>query len=123
MTITAICVLTERSPAIGFGNTASLPADVTDSDGDGDTAEAVAIDPDGNARVFGGTVDIGAYEYQGTVSLNRETPSLTVTTGDDEFDLYDGGHHTPRGDLLRRYRGHGNDDYVRFLFGRWCNPP
>ena len=82
--------LTERSPAIDLGSTAALPGDVTDSDGDGDTAEAVPVDLDGNARVSAGPVDIGAYEYQGTVLPGRETPSLTVTTGDDAFDLYDG---------------------------------
>ena len=81
--------LTSRSPAIDLGDTARLPGDVTDSNGDGDAAEAIPLDLEGNARVFGDAVDIGAYEYQGTALPGRETPSLVVTTADDEFDLYD----------------------------------
>ncbi|MBN2477479.1 MAG: hypothetical protein JXB62_22930, partial [Pirellulales bacterium] len=69
--------LTERSPAIEMGNNASVPPDL-------------ATDFDGNARLYGPRVDIGAYEFQGAPPPGRETPSSLVTTLDDVFDLYDG---------------------------------
>jgi hypothetical protein len=51
-----------NSPAVNAGSNTYLPADVADVDGDGDTAETLPLDYAGNARVQGGTVDIGAYE-------------------------------------------------------------
>ena len=35
-------------------------------------------------------MDLGAYEFQGTLPGDRETASSVVTTTDDRFDLYDG---------------------------------
>ena len=82
--------LTARSPAIDGGDLAALPADVNDLDQDGDTAEPLPLDPDGNPRVYAGAVDIGAFEFQASSEPNREAPSLKVTTSEDVFDLYDG---------------------------------
>ncbi len=50
------------SPAINTGNTASLPADTADLDGDLDTAEILPYDLANSRRVKFGLVDMGAYE-------------------------------------------------------------
>ncbi len=52
------------SPCIDAGDTAALPADTADLDGDSDTTEDIPHDLDGNPRVVGGDVDMGAYEVQ-----------------------------------------------------------
>jgi hypothetical protein len=52
------------SPCIDAGDDLALPADAADLDSDGDTAEDVPYDLDGNPRVSGSYVDMGAYEYQ-----------------------------------------------------------
>jgi hypothetical protein len=56
--------LTGFSPAIDQGNVAHLPADTLDLDDDGDTAEVIPLDLAGNLRVYGDSVDMGAYEVQ-----------------------------------------------------------
>ena len=53
-----------NSPAINAGNNSYLPTDVADVDGDGNTSEVLPLDLAGNARIQGGTVDMGAYEVQ-----------------------------------------------------------
>ncbi len=52
------------SPAIDAGNTAFIPADVTDADGDGDVTEPLPFDLDGNPRAVAAP-DMGAYELAG----------------------------------------------------------
>ncbi|MHC4214300.1 MAG: right-handed parallel beta-helix repeat-containing protein [Planctomycetota bacterium] len=57
------------SPCIDAGDNNSVPADVADIDGDGNTVEAMPWDLDGHYRIGDGdcdgnsTVDMGAYEY------------------------------------------------------------
>jgi len=55
--------LPDGSVCINAGDNASLPLDVTDMDGDGDTEELLPLDIDGNPRIIGGTVDMGAFEH------------------------------------------------------------
>ena len=73
--------LTDRSLAINAGSN-PLAVDAA--------YNPLTIDLNGNPRIADGTVDIGAYEYQGPPASGREAPSLVVSTTDDEFDLYDG---------------------------------
>ncbi|MHC4787356.1 MAG: right-handed parallel beta-helix repeat-containing protein, partial [Planctomycetota bacterium] len=54
--------LTEGSPCLDAGSTSALPPDAHDLDGDGDTGEPLPVDLDGNPRVQGAAVDMGAYE-------------------------------------------------------------
>jgi hypothetical protein len=54
--------LSQGSPCIDAGDAAALPKDATDLDGDGDTEEPLPRDCQGNDRVAGGEVDLGAYE-------------------------------------------------------------
>ncbi|MBR0226704.1 MAG: caspase family protein [Thermoguttaceae bacterium] len=49
-------------------------------------ATVIRTDYAGNERLVGGTVDIGAYEYQ----ISTEAPSVTVTTLEDVVDPFDG---------------------------------
>jgi hypothetical protein len=57
------------SPCIDEGNNNSLPTDVYDLDGDGNTSEPIPWDLDGNPRIADGdndgnlVVDMGAYEF------------------------------------------------------------
>ncbi|MGV6814285.1 MAG: reprolysin-like metallopeptidase [Phycisphaerales bacterium] len=69
------------SPAIDMGDNASVPADLMDLDGDGDTGELIPVDYAGIDRFFDDpdtvdsgpsgapVVDAGAYEYQPTGSV------------------------------------------------------
>jgi hypothetical protein len=50
------------SPCVNAGNNSDLPPDTFDLDGDGNTTEPIPFDLGGNARVQGGTVEMGAFE-------------------------------------------------------------
>ena len=56
--------LQTSSAAIDSGDSARLPADTDDVDGDDDTTEAIPTDRAGNTRDVGTAVDMGAYESQ-----------------------------------------------------------
>jgi hypothetical protein len=56
--------LAGSSPCIDAGDTTALPADTADLDGDSDITEDIPHDLDGNPRVVGSEVDMGAYEVQ-----------------------------------------------------------
>jgi len=63
------------SPALDAGDATHLPADAFDLDGDGDTTEPLPIDLDGESRVVGAGIDLGAYE--GGVAVSNEPPVVT----------------------------------------------
>ncbi|MCL2118120.1 MAG: hypothetical protein FWH27_06790 [Planctomycetaceae bacterium] len=52
--------------------------------------EWLTTDLDGNDRIVGGIVDIGAYEFFEEIVIEPESPSLIVTTLEDIVDEYDG---------------------------------
>ncbi|MBT8485808.1 MAG: right-handed parallel beta-helix repeat-containing protein [Phycisphaerae bacterium] len=54
------------SPAIDAASLPGLPSDVTDLDGDGDVDEPLPLDLADDARVIGASVDMGAFEFQGS---------------------------------------------------------
>ena len=58
--------LMSDSSCIDEGDKTRLPADTLDLDGDGNTSEALPVDLNGNARVLGLQVDMGAYEQLGS---------------------------------------------------------
>ncbi|MEL6477471.1 MAG: choice-of-anchor Q domain-containing protein [Pseudomonadota bacterium] len=60
--------LLEGGAAEDRGDTAQIPADILDLDGDGDVAEALPLDARGALRLAGKAVDLGAFEVQ------REAP-------------------------------------------------
>ncbi|MDR1383866.1 MAG: hypothetical protein LBJ67_08495, partial [Planctomycetaceae bacterium] len=67
-------LLLPNSPAVNTGNNALIPAGIT-------------TDLNGNARIVGNAVDIGAYESSDVPDI--ETPSTIVTTENDIVNPYD----------------------------------
>jgi hypothetical protein len=57
------------SPAIDAGNNAFIPLDLTDDNHNNDVDEPAPFDLNGNSRLVGPIVDLGAYEWQGVSSL------------------------------------------------------
>ena len=75
-------VLRAGSPAIDAGNTAGLPADSADLDGDGDTAEPLPYDLTGAPRLHGSAVDVGAHERKASVQAGDELATSETGAGD-----------------------------------------
>ena len=71
--------LTEFSPAINVGTNAPFEA--------GGVAEGITTDLDGNDRIFGGTVDMGAYEFQSEPGVvpGGEDRRVLVSNASDEY--------------------------------------
>jgi hypothetical protein len=69
------------SPCVDAGDNDSLPTDDLDLDGDGNTTEPIPFDLGGNARVQGGTVDMGAWE--------GESEPGAPASGDNDLDQGD----------------------------------
>jgi hypothetical protein len=63
------------SQLINAGNGAVLPVDTTDLDGDSNKTELLPVDANGNARVVGSAVDIGAVEQV----ANRAPTSIALS--------------------------------------------
>ncbi|MFN0135493.1 MAG: right-handed parallel beta-helix repeat-containing protein [Phycisphaerae bacterium] len=77
------CNLLANSSAINGGNADSVPADLGDLDQDGNTAEQLPIDFNGDRRVRDVVVDRGAYEFQPPCDLDGDLDQ------DDDVDLTD----------------------------------
>jgi hypothetical protein len=76
------------SPLTDAGNTTKLPADTADLDKDGDTSEAIPLDIRGRNRVLDTSVDVGAYEFDSTVTFSVKV----IDSG--SLDIYSTGHKT-----------------------------
>ena len=68
------------SPAIDAADSSLLPADEFDIDNDGDTTEPLPLDVDGDPRIQGSNLDIGAQESSFTFDLVSDgiTPSDAI---------------------------------------------
>jgi hypothetical protein len=73
------------SPAVDAGDTAALPADTIDDDGDGDRAEPAPRDLAGNRRVRGAAIDLGAYEV--TSAISNTAPPLGMYGSSYSYQL------------------------------------
>jgi hypothetical protein len=76
--------LKASSPAIDAGSSTALPADSLDLDGDGNTSEVLPVDLNGNSRVLGSQVDMGAYEQAGS---GAGAGWVTLMTADLVYDV------------------------------------
>lgn len=74
-----------NAAARGYGNSGALPADVWDMDRDGDTAEPIPYDFNGNERVQG-TLNAGAYEDEIVVLVDQSASG--AGTGATWADAY-----------------------------------
>src|SRR5262249_30735413 len=87
--VQTVLILTNGA-AHNTGTTSALPLRTYDIDGDGNTSERLPLDAIGESRVFGASVDIGAFELQEApntppVLTAPSSPTYTETAGDDSF--------------------------------------
>ena len=78
--------LMSDSPCIDAGDKTLLPADALDLDGNGGTSEALPVDLEGDLRVLGLQVDMGAYEQLGS-GPGPGPGWMVVTTLDVLYDV------------------------------------
>jgi hypothetical protein len=64
------------SPAVDLGDNALLPADATDTDGDGDVSEQLPVDALFGARIENGTVDAGWIEISQEQNIQLNPTAL-----------------------------------------------
>jgi hypothetical protein len=76
------------SDAVDQGDASLLPQDVHDLDGDGDETEPLPFDLEGNVRVDGNALDIGAYESE-FVYLPK--PTVLFVDADSTYDSSEPG--------------------------------
>jgi hypothetical protein len=76
------------SPLTDAGDTTKLPLDTADLDKDGNTSEAIPFDIRGRTRVLDTSVDVGAYEFDSTVTFSVKV----IDNG--SLDIYSTGHKT-----------------------------
>jgi len=69
------------SPCVNAGSNAALPSDALDLDSDANTAEIIARDVGGGARIVDGTVDVGAYEARLDCNSNGVVDALDIVAG------------------------------------------
>jgi hypothetical protein len=69
-------------------DTTKLPLDTADLDKDGNTSEAIPFDIRGRTRVLDTSVDVGAYEFDSTVTFSVKV----IDSG--SLDIYSTGHKT-----------------------------
>ncbi|MBO1055424.1 MAG: hypothetical protein HEQ27_02390 [Dolichospermum sp. JUN01] len=81
--LTLTHALLSGSPAINAGNNSLIPADTEDLDADGNNSETIPFDNRGSGytRIYDGTVDIGAFEFQPAPNLNLSINDVTLTEG------------------------------------------
>jgi hypothetical protein len=96
------------SPAINAGDTSALPQDTNDLDGDNNTTEPLPLDLDGEQRLHGSAVDMGAYETVQPVAItlsglnttyDGSRQGVTVSTVPPNINVdvtYDGSATKPR---------------------------
>jgi hypothetical protein len=87
------------SPCIDAADNTAVPADTEDLDGDGDTTEPIPIDLEGNPRFVDDVdtldtglgdppiVDMGAYEFQGTIPFTVRVEGQLQAVSGDPHDL------------------------------------
>ena len=112
--------LSSGSPCIDAGNNTAVPPDTTDLDGDGDTAEPIPFDLDGNPRIINGNVDMGAYESpfgppSGLVSWWPGDGHANDIVGDNHGTLMNDATYAP-GKVNQAFSFDGVDDYVQIPY-------
>ena len=86
--------LLPSSPCLNAGDNDAVPPDRADLDHDGDINEPIPLDRAGNPRVFDGTVDMGAFELQGSPGqcvLTVNVQGRGTVTLDPPGGTYDAG--------------------------------
>lgn len=113
-------VVLSRSPMdnsflIDFGDDASLPLDIFDLDGDGNTTEVLPIDVRGLARLFRDSVDAGAVEWVLNETIRGTSNDNLIFGGAGQDRIYGGSGQ----DILDggagndRLYGESGNDFLR----------
>ncbi|MBA7664457.1 hypothetical protein ES703_72518 [subsurface metagenome] len=94
--------LRPESFCIDIGDNNSIPPDTTDLDADGNTTESIPFDLDGNPRVIGGRVDMGAYEFNHipVADAGEDQTAYAWIDGIAEVTLDGSGSYDPDGQPL-----------------------